>query len=161
MLSLAVGIGANTAIFSVVAGVLLRPLPARDPSKLVAVGEQSISEPGNVSVTSPANLFDWQRTARGNFAAWQNRAPRLTRIVCATEQFQEAIAVFSPDGSRVLIGGDDGSVRLLDVSTGQVIGKPENSADAARRRWRVERCLGCHSRQRRKEKDRGRAGRGR
>ena len=64
-LTLALGVGANTAIFSVVDGVLLRPLPVRDPARLMAVGEQSASAgPGNVSVTSPANLYDWQRSAR-------------------------------------------------------------------------------------------------
>jgi putative ABC transport system permease protein len=64
VLTLALGVGANTAIFSVVNGVLLKPLPVHDPARLMAVGEQSRSGgPGTISVTSPANLFDWQRSA--------------------------------------------------------------------------------------------------
>src|ERR1700756_3961789 len=57
ILTLALGIGANTAIFSVVNAVLLRPLEFRDPSRLVIVAEKS-SFP--VISTSYQNWLDWR-----------------------------------------------------------------------------------------------------
>ncbi|MGB9180681.1 MAG: ABC transporter permease [Pyrinomonadaceae bacterium] len=58
VLALALGIGANTAIFSVVNGVLLQPLPFQDSDRLVRLSEWSQQIPG-MSISYP-NLRDWQ-----------------------------------------------------------------------------------------------------
>src|SRR6476620_6790596 len=62
LLTLALGIGANTAIFSVVYGILLRPLPFRDASRLVLLNETT-PRVGNVSVSYP-NFLDWRAQSR-------------------------------------------------------------------------------------------------
>ena len=64
-LTLALGIGATTAIFSVVHAVVLRPLPFPDADRVVVVGEEYRGQPSSVSV---GNFADWRAHAT-SFAA--------------------------------------------------------------------------------------------
>jgi putative ABC transport system permease protein len=66
VLTLSLGIGATTAIFSVVYGILLRPLPYPNADRLVAIGQTQRSnpiEPVSGSV-SHVNFLDWRRTSK-------------------------------------------------------------------------------------------------
>src|SRR5882724_351597 len=62
ILTLALGIGANTAIYSVVYGLLVRPLPYADPERLVVIGETD-AVTGDISVAYP-DFLDWRQRSR-------------------------------------------------------------------------------------------------
>jgi len=60
ILTLALGIGANTAIFSVINSVLLQRLPYHDPDSLVMVWESDSQQTNSHNTVAPPNFLDWQ-----------------------------------------------------------------------------------------------------
>jgi putative ABC transport system permease protein len=62
--ALALGMGANTAVFSVIRGVLLRDPPYRDPGRLVAIWESNTAGRALREPSSPANFSDWRAQNR-------------------------------------------------------------------------------------------------
>ncbi len=82
LFTLALGIGATTAVFTVVDRVALRALPFQEPERLVVVWEQNVSQ--NVTSDNPSgsNLFDWRQRSRtfSGLAAWMEVSRTLTGV---------------------------------------------------------------------------------
>jgi len=78
--TLALGIGANTAIFSLVDGVILHTLPYRDPARLMEVFEKRPKEGNMTGVVSPADFLDWRARSQSwsALAAYQETEVALT-----------------------------------------------------------------------------------
>jgi predicted permease len=123
--TLALAVGAITAIFSVVSGVVLTPLPYEDPDGIMIVWEENLSRGNLTNVTSPANYHAWMEAESfseiGAFVPFSatltgDGEPERVGVVRAAPTF------FSILGARAHVGrllapgeeGPDARVAVLD-----------------------------------------------
>ena len=94
VLTLAIGIGGNTAIFSAVDAVLLRPLPYPDPDGLVKVWEKRAAEGVLDNVVAPADFLDWARmnTVFEDMAAYVVITADLTGVADPVRLFAAGVS---------------------------------------------------------------------
>ncbi len=127
VITLALGIGANTAIFSVVNAVLLRPLPYRDPERIVTLWQNNVKAGVARNDVSPANFLDWREQSRSfeamagvepfGFSMIGNGEPEQFRSWLVTSGFFEVLGAsalhgrtfttedYQPGNERVVVIG--------------------------------------------------------
>jgi predicted permease len=115
VLTLALGIGANTAIFSIINSVLLRPLPFHQPEQLVQLWETE-GAPGNYPLTGPdyldwqsqnstlagTSLFSWYRSLNASGAG----QPEAAEVISTQANFFSLLGV-QPAIGRTFAAGED------------------------------------------------------
>jgi putative ABC transport system permease protein len=127
ILTLALGLGANTAIFSVVNGVLLRPLPFHDPNRLVVVwgdhptiGRETASLPDFLDWRAGASSFEGLAAlALTNYTVGGRSEAELVRGAMTTADFFRTIGA-TPALGRGFLAGEDtkGAPRVVILGYG-------------------------------------------
>lgn len=101
VLTLALGIGANTAIFSVVDAMLLRPLPYPEPDRLVRIWESSLKLDSPRNVVNPRNFLDW-RDQSHSFEAMAAVVDHMTNLNVSGHPIAVQSLTVSPEFFSIL-----------------------------------------------------------
>ncbi len=119
VLTLALGIGATTAIFSLVYGILLRPLPFPNSEQLVAIA--TLEFPPGVAVTNPAGA-DRIGSSYPNFLDWRQRNHTFESLA----SFDQVFRLFSKmngEGGRVIPGARVSANLFLTLGVAPALGR--------------------------------------
>src|SRR5438067_2264899 len=108
VLTLALGIGANTAAFSIVNAVLLRPLPYRESERLISVWTGPVGNPSDRNPAALPDLRDWERQAKtvtgiagygfNRFDITGNNGDYQARAIQSTRSLYEVLGATPPLG---------------------------------------------------------------
>jgi hypothetical protein len=122
ILTLALGVGANTAIFSVVNAVLLNPFAYPEAERIMFLSSSRLSEPDSSGAVSYPNFLDWQKqqTTFSHLAAARNRTFNLSGV---TEPVQVSSTIISPEAFPLL---------GIAPQLGRVFTAQDNQLNAAR-----------------------------
>ncbi len=128
---LALGIGANTAMFTVINATLLQPLPYADPNRLVYLYESRVIGDNVYNIASPPNFHDWQKEAKSftqmaaygdvsfGLAGEDGKLPERIRGVICTHNLFSTLGV-QPRLGRAFLPEEDAPTaqRVIIVSHG-------------------------------------------
>ncbi|MFC1543650.1 ABC transporter permease [Gemmatimonadota bacterium] len=103
ILTMALGIGANTAVFSIAYGVALKPLPYPEADRLVFLQENNLPRGWEEFAVAPLNLWDWQEQNRTFEAMTALRGGSVNYT--GGERPEGLVAYFVSDGFLELLGG--------------------------------------------------------
>jgi putative ABC transport system permease protein len=129
VLTLALGIGVNTALFSVIHTILLRPLPYRDPERLTILWERDARRGLNKELVTPGSFADWEAQSRHVFESlgYTPNWPGARSFLVVHSTFNERVAgAYASAGLFRVLGVEPWRGRLF-ISSDDV----ENGAPVA------------------------------
>jgi putative ABC transport system permease protein len=104
VLTLALGIGLNTTVFSVISGVLLQPLPIHQPSRLVRLFAQD-----------PKDAENLEDVSSGDFADWKSQTISLDRLAATVPRMATLIDLNGDPAQIQTTEISDGLLEMIDV----------------------------------------------